>query len=95
MPELLAGLLAREEIPPFPYWEELYREDARGGEFSLSILKGLLVLAYLLSGEPVGVIYLATRLQLGPSATHRYLSTFVLLGLVEQDPKTRKYRLAR
>jgi DNA-binding MarR family transcriptional regulator len=94
MPELLAGLVAREEIPPFPHWEARYRKDVRGGQFSLSTLKAMLVLAHLADGEQLGIIDLATRLQMGSSAIHRYLGTLQILGLVEQDPKTRKYWLA-
>ncbi len=94
MPQLLAGLVAREEILPFPYWEERYREDVRGGQFSLSTLKAILVLAHLVGGEHLGIIDIAERLQMGSSAIHRYLGTLKILGLVEQDPKTRKYWLA-
>lgn len=95
MLEVLAGRFAREKIPPFPYWEKRYRQNARGSEFLLSTLKGLLVFAHLLGGEPVGVTDLAARLQLKPSAIHRYLGTLLILGLAQQHPKTRKYRLAR
>jgi hypothetical protein len=94
MPQLLAGLVAHEEIPPFPYWEARYREDVRGGQFSLSTLKAILVLAHLVGGQPLGIIDIADRLQMGSSAIHRYLGTLQILGLVEQDPKSRKYRLA-
>jgi hypothetical protein len=94
MPQLLAGLVAREEIPPFPYWEAHYREDVRGGQFSLSTLKAILVLAHLAGGEQLGLIDIADRLRMGASGIHRYLGTLRILGLVEQDPKSRKYRLA-
>lgn len=92
--QLLAGLVAREKIPPFPHWEARYREDVRGGQFSLSTLKAILVLAHLVGGERVGVTDIAARLQMQSSAIHRYLGTLQILGLVEQDPKTRKYWLA-
>jgi hypothetical protein len=94
MPQLLAGLVAREEIPPFPYWEALYREDVRGGQFSLSTLKAILVLVHLVGGEHLGIVDIANRLQMKSSAIHRYLGTLQILGLVEQDPKSRKYWLA-
>jgi hypothetical protein len=93
--DVLEGWLAREEVPPLPFWENRYRESVRGGEFSLSTLKGLLVFSCLLDGEPAGVKDVADRLQMHQSAAHRYLATFLILGLVEQNPKTRKYRLAR
>lgn len=95
MSDVLAGWLAREEIPPLPFWESRYRESVRGGEFSLSTLKGLLVFSCLLDGWPVGVKDVADRLQMHQSAAHRYLATFLILGLVEQHPKTRKYQLVR
>ncbi len=94
MSKLLAGLVAREEIPPFPYWEARYREDVRGGQFSLSTLKAMLVLAHMASGEGVGITNLAERVQMRTSAIHRYLGTLQILGIVKQDLKTRKYRLA-
>jgi DNA-binding IclR family transcriptional regulator len=31
---------------------------------------------------------------MNPSTTHRYLATLVAVGLLEQDPHTREYRLA-
>ncbi len=92
--DVLAGVLATENMPSVPEWEHRYQEEIRRGRFSGSMLKGLLLLAHLLSGEPVGVNDLATRLQLSQSTTHRYLVTLVCLGLVDQEPKTRKYRLA-
>ena len=57
-------------------------------------MKGLLLLAHLASGEPTSIKNLADELAMGPSTTHRYMHTLLILGLIEQDPKTRKYRLA-
>jgi DNA-binding MarR family transcriptional regulator len=94
MTQLLAGLIAHEDIPPFLYWEARYRDDVRGGEFSLSTLKAILVLAHLVGAEHMSIMDIAKQLQVGPSVIHRYLSTLQVLGIVEQDPETRKYRLA-
>lgn len=93
MSVLLSGLASRVEIPPFSVWEERYREDIDGARFSLSLLKGLVVVACLLGGEPVGVNELAARLQTGTSTAYRYLNTLLILELAEQDPKTHRYRL--
>jgi DNA-binding IclR family transcriptional regulator len=36
---------------------------------------------------------LAGRLEMSPSTTHRYLTTLLAVGLIEQDPRTRRYRV--
>lgn len=92
MSVLLSGLASRV-VHPFSAWEERYREDIDGSRFSLSLLKGLVVVACLLGGEPVSVNELAARLQTGTSTAYRYLNTLLVLELAEQDPKTHRYRL--
>ncbi len=63
---------------------------------SRSLLSGLLVLAcFPLDGAYMGVAQLARRLNMSPSATHRYVSTLVAAELLERDGDTRRYRLAR
>jgi hypothetical protein len=94
MPQLLAGLVAREDIPPLSVWEERSRREASMSQFSLSLVKGLLVLACLINGEPTGVREVATELGMGESTACRYLRTLLMLGLVEQDSGTRRYRVA-
>jgi DNA-binding IclR family transcriptional regulator len=32
---------------------------------------------------------------MSPSTTHRYISTLLAVGLLEQDPRSRRYQLAR
>jgi hypothetical protein len=65
-------------------------EDAR---LSRSLLMGLLILVLLpQDGSYVKLGELAGMGGTSPSTTHRYLSTLVAVGLVEQDPGTRRYR---
>jgi hypothetical protein len=62
---------------------------------SRSLLRALLILAALHADERyIGVVELADKLAMSPSTTHRYLTTFLLVGLVERND-SRKYRLAR
>ncbi len=68
-------------------------EDPR---MSRSLLLGLLVLSGLPhDGSEIGVIDLAHNLGLGASTTYRYVATLLSVGLLERDPSTRRYRLAR
>jgi hypothetical protein len=67
-------------------------EDAR---LSRSLLAGLLMLAsFPGDGSYVSIATLARLLDMSPSTTHRYVSTLLAVGLLERDPRTRKYRLA-
>ncbi len=61
---------------------------------SRSLLLGLLVLAaFPTDGEALAVSDVAARLELSPSTTHRYMSTLLAVGLLEQDPRSRRYRV--
>ena len=67
-------------------------EDRR---FSRSLLAGLLLLASFPSdGSYLGITTLARMLDMSPSTTHRYVTTLLAVGLLEQDSRTRQYRLA-
>ena len=69
--------------------------EAEERRLSRSLLSGLLVLAcFPLDGATVGVAQLARRLQMSPSAAHRYVTTLLAAELVERDPDTRQYHLA-
>lgn len=75
--------------------ELLNLAEADERRLSRSLLAGLLVLAcFPRDGESQGVAQLARRLDMSPSATHRYVSTLLAAGLIERDSDTRRYRLA-
>ena len=61
---------------------------------SRSLLLGLLVLAtFPRDGDSLAVTDVAARLGMSPSTTHRYMTTLLAVGLLEQDPRTRRYRI--
>ena len=63
---------------------------------SRSLLSGLLVFAaFPPDGESRGNLEVARMLGMNPSTAHRYISTFLEVGLLERDAGTRRYRLAR
>jgi DNA-binding MarR family transcriptional regulator len=71
-----------------------YRQLAESPRLSRSLLLGLLVLgSFPEDGSATAVTDVAERLQMSPSTTHRYLSTLLAVGLLEQDPRSRRYRL--
>ncbi len=66
------------------------------GRLSHSLLAGLLMLAsFPDDGSYLGNAELARSLDMNPSTAHRYVLTLVAVGLLERDPDTRRYRLAR
>jgi DNA-binding MarR family transcriptional regulator len=85
---LLGGLAGRD----FRTYAAL-RDDQR---LSRSLLRGLMVLAsFPADGALRSLADVAHQLDLGPSTTHRYVSTLVAIGVLERDPESRGYRLAR
>jgi hypothetical protein len=61
---------------------------------SRSLLRGLsLLTCFGREGGARGIVELAGDAGMSPSTAHRYASTLVELGLLERDPKSRKYRL--
>jgi DNA-binding MarR family transcriptional regulator len=71
-----------------------FAELADSPRLSRSLLLGLLVLAsFPADGEPLAVTDVAQRLALSPSTTHRYMSTLLAAGLLEQDPRSRRYHV--
>ncbi len=62
---------------------------------SHSLLIGLQVLTcFPLDGTERGVAEVAKQLRMNNSTVHRYMSTLMRIGLLEQDMYTRLYRLA-
>jgi DNA-binding MarR family transcriptional regulator len=47
------------------------------------------------NGQPCSVTELADQLSMSPSMVHRYIATFVELGLLERDPVSRRYKRRR
>ncbi len=75
------------------YSQALIGEDPTG-RMSQSLQRGLkLLLAYSKGGQLLGVAELADLIGLSRPTTHRYASTFVQFGYLEQGYR-RKYRLA-
>ncbi len=69
-------------------------EEGRRGRFSSSLQAGLAILNCFSAQQPVlGIAKLADELNMSRSTTHRYASTLVALGYLEQD-QARRYRLA-
>jgi hypothetical protein len=63
---------------------------------SRSLLRGLsLLTCFGPDGDPRGIVEIAQDAGMSASTAHRYASTLVELGLLERDPKSRKYRLPR
>lgn len=72
-----------------------YEALADSPRLSRSLLLGLLVLAsFPADGSSLAVTDVAGRLGMSPSTTHRYMTTLLAVGLLEQDPRTRRYRMA-
>lgn len=66
----------------------------RDQRYSFSLDRGLAILEMFTPEHPVlGVNEIATQLGLSPASAHRYITTLVALGYLEQEP-SRKYRLA-
>jgi hypothetical protein len=63
---------------------------------STSLMRGLLVIAALpRDGDYVRLSDIAELLGIGLSTAHRYVTTLLVVGLVERDPASRRYRLAK
>lgn len=71
-----------------------YEALAESPRLSRSLLLGLLVLAsFPADGGSLAVSDVAGQLGMSPSTTHRYMTTLLAVGLLDQDPRTRRYRL--
>jgi DNA-binding MarR family transcriptional regulator len=84
---LLHGLADRELASS-------YAALSSSPRLSRSLLLGLLVLAcFPADGGALAVTDVAEQLGLSPSTTHRYMTTLLAVGLLEQDPRSRRYRV--
>jgi hypothetical protein len=69
--------------------------QAGGANVSRSVLRALLVLAaFPLDGAYRALADVSKEVGYNPSTTHRYASTWLAIGLLEQDPRSRRYRRA-
>lgn len=93
IPSVLTALHARQDVSRVAL-EKRYRSELTEARLSHSLLRGLLVLSMLIDGSDLGVSDIARRLDMSSSTAHRYVSTLLAFGLVEQDKFTRRYRLA-
>lgn len=72
---------------------EVINAQADAGKVSRSVLRALLVLAaFPHNGTYRPLIAVSKELGYNSSTTHRYVSTWIAVGLLEQDPRSRKYR---
>jgi IclR family transcriptional regulator, pca regulon regulatory protein len=74
--------------------EDASTERSTDPGFSQSLQRGLAILsAFRPDRAQLGVSELARELDLNRSTAHRYVATLSVLGYLQQDPATRKYRL--
>ncbi len=63
--------------------------------YSQSLETGLLVMKGFSSEKPLqGIADVADRMEASRSTVHRYMTTLVALGMLEQDPLSRRYRVS-
>jgi DNA-binding IclR family transcriptional regulator len=85
---LLAGLAAPGELATSSLLDDR--------TVSRSLLFGLVVLiSFPVDEGGRGVKEVAGALDLPTSTTHRYAHTLLAVGLLEQDPRTRRYRRSK
>ncbi len=67
--------------------------DDAHDRYPRSLVRGMVIFAsFPADGKLCSVTELARRLKMSSSGVHRYIMTLVELGLLERDPKSRKYR---
>jgi IclR helix-turn-helix domain len=89
---LLDGSVITADALSLETWEGRYRQELDAGSASSSLLRGLLILAcFPRDGTRRSVHWVAEHTGMEMSTTHRYIRTLLLLGFLEQDPKTRAY----
>jgi DNA-binding MarR family transcriptional regulator len=92
----LAGSSLRDSLSGSDDLSLLNAINLNNPQLSQSLLRGLATLAAMpRDGAWAANSELAQHLQVSPSTSHRYLSTLVIAGLVEQHTRTRRYRRAQ
>lgn len=77
-------------------WERRFAGEFQRGSASLSLLRGLLVLAcFPPDGSPFRLRDVADMVGMDASTTHRYVHSHALFGFLEQDAGTREYKRAQ
>jgi IclR helix-turn-helix domain len=95
MSVLLSALRDSEWTMKLDPEDPSYPEQMEDRRLSRSLLSGLLVLsAFPANGGYLGIAEIARMLSMNTSTTHRYVNTLLSVGLLEQDPATRRYRIA-
>ncbi len=70
------------------------RADSEG--LSRTVLRSLLVLAaFPIDGTYREIAKVAREVGFSTSTTHRYVNTWLALGMLERDPRSRRYRRTR
>jgi IclR family transcriptional regulator, pca regulon regulatory protein len=77
-----------------PYEDAWQTPDFSGPRYSQSLARGLAIMECYTAERPtLGIAEIADELGMSRSTTHRYVTTLVALGYMEQD-NHRKYRLS-
>jgi hypothetical protein len=85
--ELLSGVSGFEELL------SIVRSHMDDVKCSRSMLRALLVLgAFPADGSERELTDVARQVGFSPSTTHRYVGTWMALGLLEQESRSRRYR---
>ncbi len=83
----LSGLAGRDKL------SEAYRSLSNHPQLSRSLLLGLIVLTcFPEDGDTLGVNDVSRMIGLTVSTAFRYVTTLAVAGLLERDPRTRRYR---
>jgi hypothetical protein len=87
---------ASEPLDPGAEMRWIFRPLMADKGLSQSLLIGLQVLTcFPLDGTHRGVAEVARQLGMNNSTIHRYMTTLLEVGLLERDPQSRWYRIAR
>ena len=89
---VLLALLTRQTGPEAAAFAA--QSSAELGPISRSTLRAVLVLrAFPTDGSYLTLAEVAQAVGMSPSTTHRYVTTWVVVGVLEQEAVTRRYRV--